>query len=801
MNTLLDLLNDFEALGTREALVGFNEFRTWKLSYRQLYEAIGRFAAYLESIDIRKGDRVLIWGENRVEWVIAFWGCVARGVAIVPIDYRFSAELVARICKESQPVLLIHGYSVDATQVPIRAISFGAIRKLPAGASLRSTRIEPDDVVEVLYTSGTTAEPKGVVHRHRNIASNLEPFKKEIQKYKNWARPFQPVRILDLLPLSHMFGQSLGLFIPVLLGGSVALTEEMSPATIIKSVKRQRISVLVSVPHVIQNLRNEIERRFVLGPAPGGSGLKVMARRWWRYRQVHSAFGWKFWCVVSGGAFVAPELEDFWTRLGFVFVQGYGLTETSPVIAVNHPFRARRGSIGKAIRGQEIRIASDGEILVRGESVVGTVDDEGWFHTGDIGEMDREGQLYFKGRKKDVIVTADGMNVYPEDVESVLNNLPQVRASAVISEEDHVHAALILRDSAVSVKSIIAEANRHLEPYQQIRGWSLWPAEDFPRTPSTLKVKRGEVARQLARGVVPEAAPKPFPEDLSALSSLERVDLIASLEQRYGVELSEESFAKMGTSEELQKWVEQQAQKPEPVAKDWGSTWAANRVIRFLGNGLQFAVALPLFRHYLPLEVSGLEHLKGLRPPVIFAANHTSHLDTPAIFAALPTFWRRRLAPSARQEQFRGFFDQERATWKEYFRDTAQYFLAGLLFNVYPVPQQMSGVRRALRTTGELVNRGFCPLIFPEGERTPDGKMHAFQPGVGLLSVRLRVPVVPVFVSGLFDVYSVHDSWPKAGPVRVSFGAAREFAQDVDYKDATARIEEAVRALGVPRWR
>jgi long-chain acyl-CoA synthetase len=795
MQTLLDLIERFEELGSREALIGFNDFRTRKLSYKESFEGIARFAKFLEVSALHKGDRVLIWGENCPEWVMAFWGCIARGLPVIPVDYRFSIDLVLRICRESQPALLVHGSEVDAAGIPLPKFSFDAMRDLPSASRLSVTAIDPDDVVEVVYTSGTTAEPKGITHRHRNIVANLEPFKLEIEKYAKWARPFQPIRILDLLPLSHMFGQALGLFIPVLLGGSAAFTGELNPATIIASVRRHRISVLVSVPHVIQNLRNEIERRFTLPPSPSGRGLKIVAKRWWRYRKVHSAFGWKFWCVVSGGAFVAPELEAFWNRVGIAFVQGYGLTETSPVVAVNHPLRARQGSLGKPVKGQEVRIASDGEILVRGASVVGAVDAEGWFHTGDIGEVDNDGRLYYRGRRKDVIVTADGMNVYPDDVEAVLNALPEVRSSVVVSVNDEVHAVMILRDKHASAKEVIAEANRRLEPYQRVRGWTVWPAEDFPRTQSTMKVKRGDVAAQISGGVA-TAPPIPLVEkDVSAMSSLERVDLLAALEQRYGVELDEVAFARMGSNEELKEWISSQTQQSEASSKDDRGLWAASRPIRLFGNALQRVIALPLFRHYLPLSVYGLENLMQLQPPVIFVANHASHLDTPAIFAALPAPWRRRLAPAARQEQFRGFFDFRHSTSKEILGGTLQYVLAGLLFNVYPLPQTMAGVRRALRKTGELVSRGYCPLIFPEGHRTLDGRMHAFQPGVGLMAVRLRIPVVPIYLKGLYEVYSAHDSWPKAGPVAVYVGPPLEFAAHTDYADAAAKIEQAVNGL------
>ena len=795
MDTLLDLIRHQERLGRREALSWFNGFRTWKLSYRDTYDAIGRFAAFLDSAGIRKGDRVLIWGENRPEWVIAFWGSIARGVQVVPVDYRFSTELALRIYNESRPALLVHGDSVAADKIPVRAISFDEIRDLPPAALLTFASISRDDVVEIVYTSGTTGEPKGVVHRHRNIVANLKPFKDEIDKYKKLAWPFQPIRILNLLPLSHMFGQSLGLFIPLLLGGSIAFMEELNPAAVMETVRRQRISVLVAVPRVVQNVRNEVERQSALPPAPGGEGWIAVVKRWWRYRRVHARFGWKFWCFVVGGAHIEPDLEAFWGRLGFLVVQGYGLTETSPVVAVNHPFHARHGSLGKAIEGQEVRIAPDGEILVRGESVVGEVDGQGWFHTGDIGEIDQEGRLYYKGRKKDVIVTPEGMNVYPEDVESVLNALPQIRESVVVSLNNQVHALLILKDSKANPEALIGEANRRLEAHQRIRSWSLWPDEDFPRTASTMKVKRGEVATRVVRGLAPSAAQQPgLPSNLMSLSSLERVDLLAQLEQRFGLELDEASFAKVATAEELQAWVDESRRIVEIPSKRI-SLWAISLPMRLLRGALQRMLALPLFQHYIPLTVTGLENLNALEPPVIFAANHTSHLDTPAIFTALPRHWRRRLAPAVRQEQFRAFFEPQRFSRKEVLWAAIQYGLSGVFFNTYPLPREMAGVRRALKTTGDLISRGYCPLVFPEGERTPDGSMHKFQPGIGLMAVRLRVPVVPIFLDGLYEVYSIHDSWPKPGPVRVSIGRPLEFPPHTDYAEAARQVEDAVRAL------
>ncbi len=866
MTTLLDLLPEMRRLGGREAVRSFDGLRTRRLSYRQLYARIGGFVRELDRRGFRKGDRLLLWGENRPEWVITFYGCLARGVEVVPVDFHTSDRLVRRVQQEVGARLLVCGQAVRPEGIQIERLSFDEMEALGEDDAFEVSAVSPDDVVEIVYTSGTTGDPRGVVHRHRNICANLRHFRPEIARYKKVLRPLQPIRILDLLPLSHMFGQSLGLFIPLLVEGAAVFTRDLGASAIIETVRRERVSFLASVPRLLQNLQNEVERRFA-PPATPPEKETGLLRRWWRYRRVHAAFGWKFWGFVVGGAQVDPGLEAFWSWLGLLIVQGYGLTETSPVVAVNHPFRARRGTLGKAVRGLEVRLAPDGEILVRGESVVSEVlgpggkaervSEDGWFHTGDIGEMDEEGRLYYRGRKKDVIVTSSGLNVHPQDVEAVLNRLPEVREGVVIGlrldGEEQVHAALLLRDPSADPERLIRQANQDLEPHQRIRAWSLWPDEDFPRTPSTLKVKRREVAERLAAGQG-QAAQKGetaglegilarmtgraasditsdhrLVEDLS-LSSLERVDLLSELESRYQTDLDEETFTRIATVGELKAWVDQQKkftaentekaegrrQKAEENAplptphspltqqrtqdsglrtQDSLPRWAQSLPVRWARLAALQAVFLPLFRCYVHLSVEGVEHLKGIQPPLLFAANHTSHFDTPVLLAALPFRWRRRLAPAMMQEHFRAHFQPEGFSLRQRLWGAIQYLIACGLFSGYPLPREMGGVRRALQYTGELIDRGLCPLVYPEGRRTPDGSLHPFRPGVGLMAVRLRVPVVPVHISGLFEVFSVHHRWPRPGRVRVRIGPPLDLKDVQDYQAAAREVEDAVRAL------
>ncbi len=858
MRTLLDLLPSMGRLGDREAIRFCNGFRTWKLSYRQLYEKISAFASYLNQQGLKKGDRVLLWGDNRIEWVAVFWGCLVQGVQVVPVDARFSNGLVNRIQGEVKARLLVHDDTVETDPIKLRKFLFSEMDDLPKAGSIRIQDVSPSDIVQIVYTSGTTARPKGVVHRHKNICANLRPFQSEIERYKKWSRPFQPIRILDLLPLSHMYGQSLGMFIPLLLGGSAVFMVELNPGAIINTLRREKISVLVAVPRLIKNLQSQMERRGnpLREKKVSGKGILGLAKRWWRYREVHAALGWKFWSLVVGGAQLDPRSEVFWNELGFLVLQGYGLTETSPVVTVNHPFHARRGSIGKALKGQEVKIASDGEILVRGESVVTEylgeagetrVLDDGWLHTGDLGEMDPEGHLYYKGRKKDLIVTSEGLNVYPQDVESVLSSFPQILDSTVIGlqkdGEETVHAVLIPKDASLDVDRLIGQANQNLEAHQRIESGSIWPEEEFPRTTSTLKIKRRQIALRVGAAQKGETAAAPktetgglenilsrltgkdpselekngrLGEDLG-LSSLQQVDLLSQLESRFGLDLDEAQFTGLSTVGELKTWLKEEGQEteaerdgklssPSPLKRSPSRReperitpafpdWTQFLLVRWIRSVALGGFILPLFRHYLSLSVEGLEHLAEVDPPVIFVANHVSHLDTVAIFSALPSSWRRRLAPAMAQGFFRAYFQPLGRSWKERATSASQFFLACAFFNAYPLPQGRSSVRRALKHTGQRIDQGQCPLVFPEGQRSPDGNLQPFKMGIGFMALRLRVPVVPIHLEGLYPIYSIHHEWPQSGEVQVKIGSALSFRGGQDYERVTGEVEEALRRL------
>jgi long-chain acyl-CoA synthetase len=863
-DTLLDFLEDYSRR-PGVYLVHDNGYRVRMATYAETAALAADFTRKLADAGVAPNDKVVIWSENRIEWIVALWGCLARGAVVVPVDYRASAELLRRVSAIVNARFVLTGDEVerpenltgeiwrlsDAIDVD-RAVNR---REHTRGAPQTPPR-SPVSLAEIIFTSGATAEPKGVTITHRNILANIVPIEREIGKYRKYIRPFHPIRFLNLLPLSHMFGQSMAAFVPPMLGGTVVFSHGYSPVEIIRQIKSRRVSVLVCVPKVLDVLKSHIERVAPATSEPDRLEGRHWAWRWWRYRSVHRMFGWKFWCIVCGAAPLDPDLEAFWRKLGLLVVQGYGLTETAPIVTLNHPLRASRGTVGRPIGGVEVKIAPDGEILVRGENVTkgyytaegGTsaaaaatepAFEDGWFHTGDIGAFDETGRLLIKGRKKEMIVTPQGLNVFPEDVERILLSQPGVIDAAVVGVpadgEERIHAVLLLGPGA-HAEAIVRAANAGLEDHQRVRSTSIWPGPALPRTEGTQKLKRRELQRWVTAGTTAagsstpgtsvlevvqrfapgrEATPETTLEGLG-LSSLDRVELMMALEEAFQTTLEESALAGDKTIASIEASIGGLA----PVAADESAPAGAEPVSGVPGVKTARGAAepivfpswnrsgpawllrrislptwiLPLGRIFMSIRVDGLEHLRDLEGPAVFAANHQSHLDTPAIMMALPARWRYRLAPAMAKEFFKAHFNPAHYSRRQWFTNSLNYYLSSEFFNAFPLPQREAGTRQTLRYIGEVLGDGYSILIFPEGKRSETGEIARFMPGVGMIGSRLEVPVVPVRLEGLDKVLHTKMKFPRRGPVRVAFGAPLNLAGD-DYTSLARQVEEAVKRL------
>lgn len=526
VETLVQLL----AYATREygnrVAIGYRSRQgevTW--TYAQLWQNARNVAYSLHTRGIGPGERVLVYAPNSHRLAATYFGLLMAGCVIVPVDMRCTAEIIVRVREKARAhVLVVDGdppaQLADVSRIQMEELPFDTY--VESGA-WQPHEPQPDDMAEIVFTSGTTGRPKGVVLTHRNITCNAEVGALAM-------RDLPAFRGLSILPLSHMFGQTGGLYAACLLGATIYYIESLTPQAIFGTLRERQITGILLVPQVMQLFWNSLlrevrrqgrERQFRLALAAAGRLPMEMRRR--LFRPVHERLGGHLLFFICGGAHLPPELQRNWERLGVRVLQGYGTTECSPMVSFN-TYRGRRplGSVGRPLPNIQVRLAEDGEILVRGPSVFpGYWEDEeatrnafidGWYRTKDLGEMDARGYLSVRGRKDDVIVLPTGENVYPEDVETQLRAEAAIQDAVVFglrrsSEPFRLHAVLLpargedgAEASEEEVARALKAANRKLALYQRIELFSLWPEEDFPRT-HTMKVRRAEVLARLEGGL------------------------------------------------------------------------------------------------------------------------------------------------------------------------------------------------------------------------------------------------------------------------------------------------------------
>ena len=818
--------------GERPAICFKSAFRTFTFSYRQIHERCIHVANYLLRRGIRKGDRILIWSYNGQEYASILLGCAVSGVVAVPIDFSSKADFVELIADKVGARHLFHS---KRRPFPSQTLSHIHVEDLDrelstVAVSRTDFDVTDEDVFEIVYTSGTTSEPKGVIITNKNIVSNIRH-----------CREFWPQdgnsTFLSVLPMSHMFEQVAGFFYPLRFGCRITYLYSRKSSTIVEALQQERVTMMATVPIFLQMLRESILREVrAHGRERAFSRMLSMAEhlpkhgRRLLFHPIHQRLGGRLQTFMTGGSALAPDLEAWWNALGFDICQGYGLTEASPVVSWNTPSHRKPGSAGRSLPHQEIKICADHEIWIRGDHVTPGYYknpeetrarfEDGWYKTGDIGEMDDEGFLYIRGRKKNMIKSASGLNVYPEDIEGELNRMPGVRESCVIGKEEHgdvrIHAVLLLDKSrewtAETVRPIIDAVNRHLQPHQQVQAYSIWPYEDFPRT-NTLKVKRDPIIDELQKGkssagLVPASSgdrildllanlAKVDPRTIGpnsnlvtdlGLDSLARVELVTLLEQELNVEIDESAMTAQTTVSQVREIVA--AQKKETLYYTfprWAATWPV-RTIRALLQSVAFR--LPSLFSWT--DVIGRDHLRNLRTPVIFIANHVSHYDTVYLVRALP--WRlRKIAIAAAADII--YEIRPEYPWRRKLVVALCRFWASLLMNAFPLSRE-AHVKKSFEHMGGLLDQGWNILLFPEGKLTTTGQIDHFRPGIGLMAQAMQVPVVPVRLDGLFAIVNDRSWVPRRlGRVRITFGMPIHVDEQADPGTLARKFEEAIRQL------
>jgi long-chain acyl-CoA synthetase len=852
VETLVDKFREAsDRYGDRPALIIKPGFRTRTWSYRDLAEIAPKVARVFTDLGLERGDRVLIWAVNRPEWGLAFLGAVHAGIVLVPLDVRSAPDFAVKVARRTRAKAVLASQLteplVEGLELPVILIE-----SLPDRARevepLPAAEVGPDELVEVVFTSGTTGEPKGAMITHRNLASNASQLLKVF--------PFRDdERLLSILPLSHLFEQTCGFIAPLLAGASIVYPVSRQPAVLIRTFRDFGVTMLLVVPAGLKLLDNAIERKVDAGGKRATfERLHRLARHLPRplkrllFRPVLAGFGGKFRTLAIGAAALETDVANRWQEMGFDVLQGYGATELSPVVSFTHPKRNRLGTVGEPIPGVEVRIGDDGEVIVHGpnvfagywedpEATAAVLDDDGSYHTGDIGVLDEDGFLTLRGRKKDMLAMPDGTKVYPEDIEAVLGRDERVRSAAVVgwqppNSDLKVHAVFVLDDPS-QADAIVQDANAQLGAHQQIRSHSIWPEEDLPRTP-TLKVKKRVVLERLTDelagtrpaatgqqatgsamppkiGVAPtvaslvasvagvaEAAVSPeatLSTDLN-MDSLARIELLSVIEEELGAFIDDGDMDPDATVGQLTAMVAA-ARDAKHETGIFG--WPLSPLVRAIGIGFQALLMVPFFALMYRVKVTGLEHVRDLDGPVLFTPNHHLHNDVGIMLTRFPLGVRWRLSVAAAADDI--------------FGNPIRGFGSAVIGNAFPLARE-GAIRRSLELLGARLDRGFSILVFPEGKLTVGGPLQPFKAGTGLVAVEGSTPVVPMRLkinrmSRLDLRRAAHDNpaataadgngrqpnHPWRGEVELVFGDPIRFAWGTDHQAATERVEQAVAAL------
>lgn len=829
------LLSRAEEFGERLA---FNLFKgRWeRLTYGRFLKDAEALSGHLRASGLVAGDRVMITAENRPEWCASYLGVLMAGGVAVPVDARATPDEVKNIVSDSEARMVIHS---DGTGAIVKE----AVRGRPAGtlnidafsfenipSSFTPHAASEDDTASLIYTSGTTGAPKAVMLTHRNLLSDAEAI-------MGLSLISGGDNVLSLLPLHHTYPFMCTFLTPLLAGARITYPPSLKGADIASSIKDTGVTVVVGVPQLLELMLQRMLERVRGLPAPLAQvflaciRLSGYLRRKWDINvmgRLFRPFGRGFRFFASGGARLDPEVMKGLEALGLTVVEGYGLTETSPVVTFNPLGRRKPGSAGIPLPSAEIKIlpapegaGDEGEISIKGPMLMkgyyrnpgltASAIKDGWFHSGDLGRLDKEGYLYITGRLKELIVLSSGKNVYPEEVEDHYLKSPLIKEICVMEQAGRLQAVVVpdtdyaragkIGNLNEAVRWEMESLSSGLPPHMRIKGYSL-RQEPLPRTPlgklRRFMVKGAETApKGEDRALMAEEAGRTVLECLSpftsrkvqstdnleldlGLDSLRRLELSASIEKALGLGLPEGLVFEAQTVRDLVEAIKSlKAEAPAEKASE-GPSDPSDEEKRSVGLGrgnlewlatvlIRAAVRLTL-RVFFRFKVRGLENLPP--PPFIIAANHASYLDGFAVGASVPL-------GVFRSVYFQGL--------RRYFSNRLTALFARLAHVIAIDPYADFG--RALRLSSYVLRTGNSLCIFPEGGRSFDGKLMEFKKGIGILAIEAGAPLVPARIEGTFKILPRGARWPRPGRITLSFGSPL-LPSSLDYSRRPEGVDE-----------
>ena len=822
--TYRDLLELFETStkrhATRVAMRIERDGRKEQYTYADLRELATRAAGFLASQGIKHGDRVMLVSNNCPEWGMSYFGVLKAGATCIPCDPESSTAEILNFAKAGNAAGIIISQAVRADHPDLEELLLqqGSTRtwiyedlfELPdeqvedERIALLPHKVHAQNVASLIFTSGTTGQPKGVMLSHRNLTSMVSMLSSVFDMTTRDG-------VLSVLPLHHTFEFSTGFLTPLSRGAQITYMPELTSDALARAIKNGHVTGMVGVPALWELLHRRIKNRlYEHSDLIGKSAENVIrANAWLRdktplnfgqvlFYPIHEGLGGRIRYFISGGSALSEKIQRDFHGLGFTILEGYGLTEASPVLTVTRPENKMiTGTVGKALPGIEVKIAEPdvngvGEVIARGPNVMlGYYEDETstrqtlvdrWLYTGDLGRVDDDGNLYLVGRSKEIIVDTNGKNVYPDELEEPYGNSPYVKELSIVGLPDGIGekvACIVVPDDEYDISLSRAELHRLIEEHFREVSASLpyfkrvkvlhFTDMELPRT-ATRKVKRREVVQiiesieqtqkskrkaggretadsdsQWVLGVVASVANRSRSEvtvdsrlgDLG-FDSLMFVELATAIENAGGSITSPERFNEIQDVRELLTVVSKQAAtRPERIKSDERTSDDEIYIpsfVRSAGTKAGDMLQRLFYDQFLRTHYEGRDNI----PPhtnFIVAANHCSHLDMGLTKMALGEYGSELVALAA----------------ADYFFDT-KYKRAVMENFTNLVPMERTGsLRQSLRHARSFLDRGYNALIFPEGTRSMTGVMADFKPVIGYLALHARVGILPMFLDGTYE--------------------------------------------------
>jgi len=844
---LLELFDTTTKLhATRPALRIERGSREDIYKYADLKELATRAGVFLRERNVEAGERVVLWAKNAPEWAMAYFGILKVGAVVVPIGHDLSVPEVVNIARSAGAVGIIVGDELlDKRANLVRAMGDAGLSTslwpvsevfTPLDLEIENerkkelvTKASPDALASLIFTSGTTGKPKGVMLTHRNFTFMVSELLKTFELGVNDG-------MLSVLPLHHTFEFATGLLVPLSRGAQITYLHDLTGDAIASALKKGRVTAIVGVPALWDLMKRRVLQKFGDKSPLLETVLKGLIRANFELRSntgidlgvlfflpVHEGLGGRIRYLISDGSALSPDVFKTFYGLGFGFYEGYGLTETAPVLTVATPKgKPLSGSVGKPLHGVEVKIHEPdehgvGEVIARGRNIMAGYwnDDEatqavlkdGWFFTGDLGRFDEDGNLFIVGRSKDVIIDANGKNVYPDEIEDLYKDSPYIKELSVVGLPDGVaehvacavvpaldkHPELTPAEVKARIEEHFRKVSADLPFWKRVRTMHVWEGKELPRT-AKRSVKRREVAAEMRKveatdstlgetvalhgeagphnaawliDLVAKASGKPRSDiqlrtrlaDLG-FDSIMNTELAIALESA-GASLPDHvDFSGVADVAELLKMVSKDrhggdaGERPveEHRRKGDDEIHVPSAVAKAGKNALGLAQRL-FYDGVLASNVTGKHHIPQ-HVNFLVAGNHCSHLDMGLVKVALGEQGR-ELTSLAAADYF--FKDRVRRAYFENFTNL--------------VPMERSGsIRKSMELAEDVLRSGKSMVVFPEGTRSRDGKLQPFLPSLGYLALRAGVGILPVYLGGTYEALPKGKAIPRTRDVAVAFG-------------------------------